>query len=409
MNGERNGAASIQKQLPEVLTPESLPAVQAALADADLDGWLIFDFHGLNPISAALLGLNGMGSRRTFVLVPREGSPAAITHAIEQGPWRDWPSQWRKTTYSSWRTLESELRNLVSGKVVAMEYSPGDAIPYLDRVPAGVLEMVRDAGATVVSSGELVTRFYAVWTDEQLASHKRAAELISGIAKDAAGMAGEKAKAGAPLSEYQVQQLILERFAAAGLETDHGPIVAIGANAANPHYEPSPEESSPIGRGEVLLIDLWAREPKGIFADQTWMFSLGTPSDRSESVWRAIRDARDAALALLRPRIERGAAVRGGEVDDAAREVIRSRGFGDYFIHRTGHSIDPQDLHGSGPHLDNLETREERLLVPGVGFSIEPGIYVPNEVGMRTEINAYVGPGELVVTPSEIQKDLIIV
>jgi Xaa-Pro aminopeptidase len=290
-----------------------------------------------------------------------------------------------------------------------MEYSPGDAIPYLDRVPAGVLEMVRDAGATVVSSGELVTRFYAVWTDEQLASHKRAAELIAEIAKDAAGMAGEKAKASVPLTEYQVQQLILERFAAAGLEVDHGPIVAIGVNAANPHYEPSAEESSAIVRGEILLIDLWTREPKGIYADQTWMFSLGTPSDRDENVWRAVRDARDAALALLRPRIERGAAVRGGEVDDAAREVIRSRGFGDYFIHRTGHSIDPQDLHGSGPHLDNLETREERMLVPGVGFSIEPGIYLPNEVGMRTEINAHVGAGELVVTPAEIQKDLIIV
>ncbi|HLE57326.1 MAG TPA: M24 family metallopeptidase [Rhodothermia bacterium] len=383
--------------------------MQSALAEADVDGWLIFDFHGLNPIASGVLGLNGMATRRTFVLVPREGSPSAITHAIEQGPWRDWPSQWEKTTYSSWRALESQLRNLVSGKVVAMEYSPGDAIPYLDRVPAGVLEMVRTAGATVVSSGDLVTRFYAVWNDAQLESHVRAAEVIAGIAKDAAGIAGESARGKSPLTEYRVQQLILERFAAAGLETDHGPIVAIGANAANPHYEPSPHQSSPIGRGEILLIDLWAREPMGIFADQTWMFSLGAPSDRDENVWRAVRDARDAALALLRPRVERGAAVRGGEVDDAARELMQSRGFGDYFIHRTGHSIDPQDLHGSGPHIDNFETREERLLIPGVGFSIEPGVYLPDEVGMRTEVNAYIGPGELLVTPSEIQKDLIIV
>jgi Xaa-Pro dipeptidase len=392
-----------------MLTPASLPAVQAALADADLDGWLIFDFHGLNPIASGVLGLNGMATRRTFVLVPRHGNPSAITHAIEQGPWRNWPSQWEKTTYSSWRTLETQLRNLVSGKVVAMEYSPGDAIPYIDRVPAGVLEMVRAAGATVVSSGELVTRFYAVWTDAQLESHKRTAEVIAEIAKVAAGMAGEKAKGDSPLNEHEVQQLILERFAAEGLETDHGPIVAIGANAANPHYEPSPHQSSTISKGDILLIDLWAREPRGIYADQTWMFSLGAPGDRDENVWRAVRDARDAALALLRPRIERGAAVSGGEVDDAAREVIRSRGFGDYFLHRTGHSIDPQDLHGSGPHIDNLETREGRLLVPGVGFSIEPGVYLPNEVGMRTEVNAYVGPGELLVTPSEIQKDLIIV
>lgn len=392
-----------------MLTPDSLPAVQAALGEADLDGWLIFDFHGLNPIASGVLGLDGMATRRTFVLIPREGTPAAITHAIEQGPWRDWPSQWGKTTYSSWRVLESTLRELVSGKRVAMEYSPGDAIPYLDRVPAGVLEMVRAAGATVVSSGELVTRFYAVWSEENLASHLRAAEVIAGIGRDAAGMASEKAKDGSPLSEYQLQQLIVERFASAGLETDHGPIVAIGVNAADPHYEPSPGQSSPIVAGEILLIDLWAREPDGIFADQTWMYSLGVPRDRDENVWRAVRDARDAALALLRLRIERGAAVRGGEVDDAAREVIRSRGFGDYFIHRTGHSIDPQDLHGSGPHIDNLETREERLLIPGVGFSIEPGIYLPKEVGMRTEVNCHVAPGELVVTPAEIQKDLIIV
>jgi Xaa-Pro dipeptidase len=407
-NGKRSGAVNSRKP-PKVLTLETLPAMQAALAATDLDGWLIFDFHGLNPIASGILGLNGMATRRTFVLIPREGRPAAITHAIEQGPWRDWPSQWEKKTYSSWRVLESHLRELVSGKRLAMEYSPGDAIPYLDRVPAGVLEMVREAGATVVSSGELVSRFYAVWSEENLESHIRAAEIIAGIARDAARTAGEKAKDGSPLNEYQLQQLILERFTAADFETDHGPIVAIGPNAANPHYEPSPEQSSPISRGDVLLIDLWAREQKGMFADQTWMFSLGEPSDRDENIWRAVRDARDAALSLLRMRIERGAEVRGGEVDDAAREVIRSRRLGDYFIHRTGHSIDPQDLHGSGPHIDNLETREERLLIPGVGFSIEPGVYLPGEVGMRTEVNAYVGPDELIVTPADIQKDLIIV
>ena len=392
-----------------MLTPETLPAVQAALAEASLDGWLIFDFHGLNPIASGVLGLNGMATRRTFVLIPREGRPAAITHAIEQGPWRDWPSQWEKTTYSSWRMLETQLHELVSGKHVAMEYSPGDSVPYLDRVPAGVLEMVRAAGASVVSSGELVSRFYAVWSDENLSSHHRAAEVVAGIARDAGVNAGEKAKGRSPLTEYELQRWILDRFAGDRLETDHGPIVAIGANAADPHYEPSPDQSSIIGRGNILLIDLWAREKNGIYADQTWMFSLGEPSERDVKVWTAIRDARDAALELLRSRIGNGEAVRGGEVDDATRAVIGSRGFGDYFIHRTGHSIDPQDLHGSGPHIDNLETRDERLLIPGIGFSIEPGVYLPGEVGMRTEVNAYVGSGELVVTPAKIQKDLIIV
>jgi Xaa-Pro dipeptidase len=392
-----------------MLTPESLPSIQAALSDAGVDGWLIFDFHGLNPIARGVLNLDGMATRRTFVLIPREGRPTAITHAIEQGPWREWPSEWEKTAYSSWRMLEAQLSDLVSGKQVAMEYSPGDSIPYLDRVPAGVLEMVRAAGATVVSSGELVSRFYAVWSEENLASHRRAAEVIAGIAMEAGTSAGEKAKGTFPLTEYELQRWILDRFAIDGLETDHGPIVAIGANAANPHYEPSPEESSTIRRGEVLLIDLWAKEKDGIYADQTWMFSLGEPSERDQKVWSAIRGARDAALDLLRERIGSGSPVRGGEVDDAARAVITSAGFGDSFPHRTGHSIDPQDLHGSGPHIDNLETREERLLIPGIGFSIEPGVYLPAQVGMRTEVNAYVGASELIVTPAKIQKELIIV
>lgn len=392
-----------------MLTPESVAAVQRALTEAQLDGWLIFDFHGLNPIAGGLLGLQGMATRRIFVLIPRDGVPVAVTHAIEQGPWRDWPQQWEKTTYSGWRALESQLHSLLDGKRVAMEYSPGDGIPYLDRVPAGVLEMVRAAGATVVSSGDLVTRFYAVWSEEQLASHQRAAEVIAGIARDAAKSAGERATGSLPLSEYQLRQWIVDQFADAGLETDHGPIVATGPNAANPHYEPSAENSATIKRGDIVLIDLWAREPNGVFADQTWMFSLGAPSDRDETLWLAVRDARDAAIALLNERIEGGQPIRGGEVDDAARDVIQSRGLGRYFTHRTGHSIDSRDLHGSGPHIDNLETREDRLLIPGIGFSIEPGVYLPGEVGLRTEVNAFVAQRKLIVTPSSIQKDLIIV
>jgi Xaa-Pro aminopeptidase len=392
-----------------LLTPESVKQVQRALSDAQLDGWLIFDFHGLNPVAAGLLGIHGMATRRIFVLIPREGVPVAVTHAIEQGPWRDWPSQWEKTTYSGWRALESQLHSLLDGKRVAMEYSPGDGIPYLDRVPAGVLEMVRAAGATVVSSGDLVTRFYAVWSEEQLASHQRAAEVIAAIANAAAKSAGEKAGGAWPLSEHDLAQWILDQFADAGLETDHGPIVAIGANASNPHYEPSAENSPAIKRGDMVLIDLWAREPNGVFADQTWMFSLGQPSDRDAKLWLAVRDARDAAISILKERIEGGRPVRGGEVDDAARNVIQSRGLGQYFTHRTGHSIDSRDLHGSGPHIDNLETREDRLLIPGIGFSLEPGVYLPGEVGLRTEVNAFVAPGKLIVTPSNIQRDLLIV
>jgi Xaa-Pro aminopeptidase len=387
------------------LTPERLPQLQAALADAGLDGWLLFDFRGTNPIAAGMLGLEGLVSRRVFAYIPREGTPVAITHAIEQGPWHRWPAAWRREIYSSWRTLEATLANVVSGRRVAMEYSPGDAVPYVDRVPAGVLDMVRAAGAQVVSSAELVTRFYAVWDDAQIASHRRTAEVIAAIAHEAFTHA-----ASGTTTEYGLQQWILERFARAGLVTDHGPIVAIGPNAANPHYDPTADRTAPIGRGDVLLIDLFAHEPHGIFADQTWVGVLGAPDARTITVWETVRAARDAAIAFLRSRLGAGQPVRGAEADEAARAVIVAAGFGEYFIHRTGHSIDATDLHGAGPHLDNLETRDDRLLLPGVAFSIEPGVYLPGVLGVRSEVNAVVtGPDHLLITPGAPQRELIIV
>jgi Xaa-Pro dipeptidase len=396
-----------------MLTPTTLPRLQQALADAGLDGWLIFDFQGTNPIAGGLLRLEGMATRRIFAWVPREGQPVAITHAIEQGPWRRWPVAWGRERYSAWPELEGLVADVVAGRRIAMEYSPGDAVPYVDRVPAGVLELVRAAGAAeIVSSADLITRFYAVWSEEQLASHRRAAEVVREIALDAYVHAAERARAGSPIAEHELQQRILDAFAARGLEADHGPIVALGANAADPHYEPSAERPVPITDGSTLLIDLWAREVEGpgVYADQTWMAALGEPSPRAREVWSAVRDARDAAIALLRERLAAGQAVRGGEADDAARRVIEARGFGDFFTHRTGHSIDPRSLHGSGPHLDNMETREERHLLPGVGFSIEPGVYVPGDIGMRSEVNAFIGPdGALVVTPEEYQHDLLVV
>jgi len=392
-----------------VLEPQSLPALQSALDKAGFDGWLLYDFHGLNPVAVGMLELPGMTTRRFFVYIPRSGTPVAITHAIEQGPWLGWPALWGKEKYSSWRALESLLAGLVGGKRVAMEYSPGDAVPYLDRVPAGVIEMVRNAGATVVSSADLVSAFYAVWSDDQRASHERAARAVSTIGQEAIRLAGSRADSARPLTEYALQSWIKERFEAGGLETDHGPIVAIGPNAANPHYEPTADSSATIKRGDILLVDLWAREKNGVFADQTWMGSLGNPSERDTKIWLAVRDARDAAISLLRERLDARKPVRGGEVDDAARAVITKRGFGEFFFHRTGHSIDPRDLHGSGPHIDNLETREERTLIPGVGFSIEPGIYFSGDVGMRSEVNGFIGAEGLLITPSDYQKELLIV
>ena len=392
-----------------MLTPDTLPALQRALAEADLDGWLLYDFQGNNPIANGLLALQGMVSRRVFVLVPREGVPRALGHAIEAAPWQRWPAEWPRATYSSWRELETAVADLVRGKRIAMEYSAGDAVPYLDRVPAGVLEMVRAAGAAdVTSSGELVTRFYAAWSEEHLASHLRSAEAIAAIARDAFAHAGERARSREPATEHGIVQWILERFTRAGLSTDHGPSVCAGESSANPHYEPSSDRPREIREGDVLLIDLWATEPGGVYADQTWMAFVGTPTARALEVWSAVRDARDAAVRLVQESAVSGRALRGAEVDDAARQVIAARGFGDRFIHRTGHSIDPRSLHGAGPHLDNLETREERRLVPGIGFSIEPGIYLPGELGMRSEVNAFLRPGRAIITPTEHQRELIV-
>ncbi|HEY4217087.1 MAG TPA: Xaa-Pro peptidase family protein [Gemmatimonadaceae bacterium] len=393
-----------------MLTTESLSTVQRALADAGVDGWLLYDFRGLNPIATELMRLDGMTTRRVFAYIPASGTPVALSHAIEQGVWHNWPAEWTREVYSSWRSLESLLATHVNGKRVAMEYSKGDAVPYLDRVPAGVLEMVREAGATVVSSSELVTRFYAVWNADNIASHLRAAAAIAGIAREAMEVAGERARGKEPLAEHELMAWILDRFKASGLTTDHGPNVSAGANAANPHYEPSSDSPRIIRAGEILLIDLWAREENGgVYADQTWMASIGKPNAEASEIWNAVRDARDAAIDLVRTRTKGGRPLRGADVDDAARQVIEARGYGQYFTHRTGHSIDSHDLHGSGPHLDNLETRDDRVLLPGVAFSIEPGIYIPGKIGMRSEVNVYITDGEAVVTPDNYQKDVLIV
>jgi len=391
------------------LSEANLSVVQAAIAESRVDGWLLYDFRGLNPIAAELIGVEGLATRRIFAYMPRSGTPMGIAHAIEPGPWRHWPAAWPRTIYSGWRELEAALAHVVRGKTVAMEYAPGDGVPYVDRVPAGVLEMVRGAGATVVTSADLISRCYAGWSSEQVTAHERAAEKIAAIAKAAIQRAGGAAKSGTPIMEHLLQQWILEQFDAEGLTTDHGPTVAVGAHTADPHYEPDAAHALPIASGTVLLIDLFAKEKSaGIWADQTWIGSLGTPSERVVTVWNAVRDARDAAIALLSVDLAAGRAVSGAAADRAARKVITDRGFGPYFTHRTGHSIDARDLHGSGPNLDDMETRDDRRLLPGVAFSIEPGVYLTGDFGIRSEVNAIVRPGALHVTPAAPQRDLIV-
>ena len=376
-----------------------------ALAEAGADGWLLFDFHGLNPVAARVLGLGGLSTRRLFVLLPREGDPVAVAHRIELQPLDDFPG--RVIPYAGWQELHAALGGLVQGRTLAMEISPEDAVPYLDRVPFGVVELLRRLGATIVPSAPLVTRFAARWTPAEVEDHRVAAEVLASVARAELARAVSEGDAG--LTESALQARVVQAAEARGLVFDTRPIVGFGANAANPHYEPHPGRDATLRRGEVVLLDLWAgRSLTTVFADQTWMgFAGATPPERVRQVWKVVRDARDAAIATIRSAAAAGRPVAGYEADRAARGVIEAAGYGSAFVHRTGHSID-RDLHGSGPHLDDFETHDDRRLGPGIGFSVEPGVYLTGEFGVRSEVNMYWGSGGPEVTPREPQRELIL-
>jgi Xaa-Pro dipeptidase len=383
---------------------ERLPEIQDALRAQRLDGWLLYDLHQRNGVTAALLGLGDL-SRRYFVLVPAEGEPRALVHGIEEAPWEAWP--WSRRRYVGWQELEGALAELLAGRRrVAMEVSPGDAVPATDLVPAGVVELIREAGPEVVSSAELITLFYSRWTAEGLASHRRAAQVLAQVARDAFRLLGARVDEGAETTEAELRQWVLDTLADRGVGVGADSIVANGVNAANPHYAPG-ERGAVFQRGDVVLLDLWAKEADPlIYADQTWMAYLGPEvPDRCAELFAVIRDARDAAVEFLHRQWRAGTPIEGREVDDVCRGVVVERGYGAAFIHRTGHSIDTA-THGMGPNIDNLETRDVRRLVPGVGFSIEPGIYLAGDVGMRTEINVYMGDDGPEVTSPEPQQEL---
>jgi len=385
------------------------PALRTTLEDLGADAWLLFDFRGLNPIAARVVDVHGMATRRYFVVLPATGTPVAVVHRIELQAFADFPGEVRP--YAAWKELHAALGPLVSGRTVALEVSPLDAVPYLDRVPHGVVQLLESLGARVVSSAPLVTRFAARWSEAELAGHRRAAETIATIARQSLAWAGAELTGGREVRETTLQRTVVAAFDRAGLYTDHPPIAAFAANAANPHYEPQPGADRRLASGDVLLLDLWAGTARGtVFADQTWMAVAGPSVDPEvERVWKIVRDARDAAIARLRERWRPGAGgagVTGADLDDATRAVIAAAGYGEFFMHRTGHSID-RELHGSGPHLDNFETADTRALQPGIGFSVEPGIYLPGRFGVRSEINVYLAETGPEVTPAETQRDLL--
>ncbi|TVP75171.1 MAG: aminopeptidase P family protein [Gemmatimonadales bacterium] len=389
-----------------LLEPGAVEEVRSLLDEAGLDGWLLWDFADHNPLAHGLLGL-GKTTRRAWAFFPTEGDPRLLRHAIEASSWQHWP--WEQSSYASWDQVVPALTELLGGaRRVAMEHSPDGAVPTVDRVPGGVLDLVRAAGARVESSGDLVSRFFGQWGPEGLASHRRNARIVRETAHGAFRRAADAAAAGTPVREAPLMGWIRDRLHAQGVSEQVGCIAALGRTASDPHYHPAGEGEA-IDAGSLVLVDLWGTEPGGIPADQTWMAWIGdAPDDRSMEVWTAVLEARDAALDLLFRRHREGAEIRGHEVDRKARDVLDARGFGPWFVHRLGHSIDER-LHGSGPNLDDLETRDTRLILPGTGFSIEPGVYIPGEIGVRSEVNVYWSDAEgPVVTPDEIQEELLV-
>ncbi len=369
--------------------------IVAALNEADLDGWFFACFQQNDPVGMDLLGLATAGklvTRRCYYLIARDGQAHKLVHALEPAMLDHLPGD--KAVYLTWQEHRERLAQLVAGhRRLAAQYSPGNELPSISRLDAGTAELLHAAGVQLSSAADLAQRFAAIWSPEQLAGHRRAAAHLHAIVHAAFGRVSTALARGDELDEYTVQRGILDAFEQAGLWAESAPIVGVNAHSADPHYQPSAESSSPIRRGDFLLIDLWAKErpAHSVYADITWCgVCAASPSDAHAQVFGHVAAARDAALELVRSRFPQQA-VHGWEVDDAAREVVRRAGYGERFIHRTGHSIGISD-HGPGANMDNLETHDTRRLLPMTGFSIEPGIYLTGDFGVRSEINVALAP-----------------
>ena len=387
----------------------SIDAVQQALEEDGIDAWLLYDFHGSNPIANRVAGLSSsskLATRRWYYLIPAKGAPRGLVHAIERHNLDGLPGE--KRAYAGRQQLADGLRLLLGGvKRVAMEYSPGNAIPYVSRVDAGTVEAVRDSGAEVVSSGDLVQRFEAVWTDEAYKTHVAASDRLYRIKDRTFALVRERLASGAAMNEYETQQRMLEWFESEGLETNDPPIVAAQENAGDPHYGPTRDASRAIRPGEIVLLDLWGKLPQAgaVFADITWVgFTGARVPDEFARAFAAAAAGRDAAVELVQSSVRDGRDLRGFQVDRACRDVIERLGYGAQFIHRTGHSLG-EEVHGNGVHMDDYETHDDRRLIPGTGFTIEPGVYT-DRFGVRTEINMFVSEREARVT-GERQKEIV--
>jgi Xaa-Pro dipeptidase len=382
--------------------PFDVAAVQQSLKAEGLDGWLLYDFHGSNPIAARLLGTAGgakMTTRRWFYLVPATGEPRGLVHAIERGTLDALPGE--KAIYAGRQQLDEGLTKLLSGMTrVAMEYSRNCAIPYISRVDGGTLELVRGRGIDVASSGDLVQRFEAVWDAHALETHREASAALHRIKDRAFELMSKRVRDAEAMTEFAVQQQMAAWFDDEGLVSDSSPVVAAQENAADPHYLPTARRTRPVGKNELVLLDLWAKkkdDPHAVFADITWVGFTGesVPTEMANA-FEAIRQARDAATALTQESARNQRDLRGWQVDRAARDVLERAGFGERILHRTGHNLG-RDVHGNGVHMDDYESHDDRRLIPGTGFTIEPGLYFES-FGVRTEINVYYGERQALVT-----------
>jgi Xaa-Pro aminopeptidase len=389
---------------------DRIPQIQQALRDAELDGWLFAVFQLNDPISLDLLGLGGahLVTRRCYYLVQAKGEPRKLVNRLEPAMLDGLPGT--TASYTTWQEHRAAVESLVAGtKRLAAQYSPFNQIPTVSRLDAGTADLLRGAGIELVSSAELVQRFAATWTEQQLAGHRRACTALHELVHEAFKMVGDKLRGGGAIDEYAVQRFLVEAFERRGIWAESAPIVGVNAHSADPHYQPKADASSPIRKGDFLLIDLWAKEkaPTSVYADITWVASCGTaPTDKQREVFAAVARGRDAAFDLIAGRYPKSP-VRGYEVDRAARQSIESAGYGKQFFHRTGHSIGITD-HGQGANMDDLETHDERRLQAMTGFSIEPGIYFPGDFGVRSEINVALTPERAEITGGEPQRELLV-
>jgi Xaa-Pro aminopeptidase len=385
-------------------TLEKIRSIQKTLAAEKIDGWLFYDFWKRNEFAQRITEFpkHILNTRRFFYYIPASGEPRKLVHSIERWNLDHLPGE--KTIYLSWQSLEEGLRSILAGqKTVAMEYSPGNAIPYISKVDAGTIEAVRKTGVNIVSSMNLTQYFESRWSEEAYRDNLETARIMRGIVDETFAFMKSNLTAGKRTTEYDVQQFMLGRFRANGLVTMEAPNCSVNANSGNPHYEPTKDVHAELRAGDFVLIDLWAKKdkPGSTYNDITWCGFLGTEvPEKYVKVFNVVRDARDAAVKLLESSFGAGKVVRGCDVDDAARGVIAAAGYGEYFIHRTGHSI-TEDLHGSGANMDNLETKDERTIIPETSFSVEPGIYFMGDFGIRSEINVYITKDRKVVVPGE--------